>query len=48
MNIIEHGSSFDIFSEGIKTHKELPINTYNSWISEMQGYLLTWKQMILK
>lgn len=41
MNIIEHGSSFDIFSEGIKTHKELPINTYRVVFSQMQGYSLT-------
>lgn len=40
MNIIEHGKQFEIFADEIKTHKELPLQTYRVSFSSMGGYSL--------
>lgn len=40
MNIIEHGKQFEIFADEIKTHKELPLQTYRVNFSSMGGYSL--------
>ena len=40
MNIIEHGKQFEIFADEIKTHKELPLQTYKVNFDPMRGYSL--------
>ena len=40
MNIIEHGKQFEIFADEIKTHKELPLQTYRVNFDPMSGYSL--------
>lgn len=40
MNIIEHGKQFEIFEDEIKTHKELPLQTYRVNFDPMSGYSL--------
>jgi len=41
MNIVNAGSSFQVYGEDVKTYRELPIGSYNVEFHKMKGFYLT-------
>ena len=41
MNVVNAGSSYQIYGEDVKTYKTLPVGTYEVQFSQMKGFYLT-------